>query len=41
MKQYHPDMHSRDASKKKVADELCAELTRAYQELERVLAAQT
>jgi DnaJ-domain-containing protein 1 len=41
MKQYHPDMHSKDAQKKKVADELCAELTRAYQELERVLTARS
>jgi DnaJ-class molecular chaperone len=39
MKQYHPDMHSTDADKKEVADELCAELTRAYQELTRALSA--
>lgn len=39
MKQYHPDMHSTDANKKEVADELCAELTRAYQELTRALSA--
>ena len=39
MKQYHPDMHSTDADKKEVADELCAEFTRAYQELTRALSA--
>lgn len=37
MKQYHPDLHSTDIKKKEVADELCAELTRAYQELTRAL----
>lgn len=38
MKKYHPDRHSQDAEKRKVANELSAELTRAYQELERALA---
>lgn len=38
MKQYHPDLHSSDPDKRKIANELCAELTRAYQELERLLA---
>ena len=37
MKQYHPDMHSSDPQKRKIANELCAELTRAYQELEKLL----
>jgi DnaJ-domain-containing protein 1 len=37
MKRYHPDMHSTDPEKNKVANELCAELTRAYQELQRLL----
>ncbi len=37
MKRYHPDRHSSDPEKNKVANELCAELTRAYQELQRLL----
>ena len=36
MKQYHPDLHSSDPKQRKVANELCAELTRAYQELARL-----
>ena len=36
MKQYHPDLHSSDPEQRKVANELCAELTRAYQELARL-----
>ena len=39
MKKYHPDRHSQDPEKRRVANELCAELTRAYQELERSIAA--
>ena len=38
MKKYHPDRHSQDAEKREVANELCAELTRSYQELEKALA---
>jgi DnaJ-domain-containing protein 1 len=37
MKKYHPDLHHSDPEKRRVANELCAELTRAYRELERVL----
>ncbi len=40
MKRYHPDRHSQDSEKRKVANELCAELTRAYQELERSLSSE-
>ena len=40
MKRYHPDRHSQDPEKRKVANELCAELTRAYQELERSLSSE-
>lgn len=37
MKQYHPDLHSRDPDKRKVADELTARLTDAYRQLEAAL----
>ena len=37
MKKYHPDRHAQDPAKRQVANELCAELTRAYRELERAL----
>jgi len=37
MKKYHPDRHAQDPAKRQVANELCAELTRAYWELERAL----
>ena len=37
MKKYHPDSHAQDPAKRQVANELCAELTRAYRELERAL----
>ena len=33
LKKYHPDLHSIDPAKKKVAEELSQELNRAYQEL--------
>ena len=37
MKKYHPDMHADDAEKRRIANELAAELTTAYRELERSL----
>jgi curved DNA-binding protein CbpA len=37
MKRYHPDLHGEDPEKRQVASELTAELTRAYQELAKVL----
>ncbi|MFC1525373.1 J domain-containing protein [Candidatus Latescibacterota bacterium] len=37
MKQYHPDLHSQDPEKRRVADELTARLTEAYRELEVAL----
>ena len=37
MKKYHPDRHAQDPVKRQVANELCAELTRACRELERAL----
>ena len=37
MKKYHPDCHAQDPGKRQVANVLCAELTRAYRELERAL----
>ncbi len=37
MKQYHPDLHSRDPGKRQVADELTARLTEAYRQLEAAL----
>lgn len=39
LKQCHPDLHANDPEKRRVADELSARLTQAYQELERVLKA--
>ena len=39
MKLYHPDRHSQYPAKRRVANALSAELTRAYQELERSMAA--
>ena len=38
MKKYHPDRHAQDGDKRELANELCAELTRAYRELEQALA---
>ena len=37
MKKYHPDRHAQDDDKRELANELCAELTRAYRELEQAL----
>lgn len=37
MKQYHPDLHSGDPQKVRVANELSARLTEAYRALEAVL----
>lgn len=37
LKKYHPDLHGRDPEKKRIANELTAELTQAYQELEKAL----
>ncbi|MCC7263848.1 MAG: J domain-containing protein [Candidatus Latescibacteria bacterium] len=37
LKQYHPDLHASDPEKRRVANELSAALTQAYQELARVL----
>jgi len=35
LKQYHPDLHANDLEKRRVAGELSARLTQAFQELER------
>lgn len=37
VRQYHPDLHSADAQKKQVANELVQGLNRAYEELSRHL----
>ena len=37
MKKYHPDRHVQDPAKRQAANELAAELTRAYRELARAL----
>tara|TARA_Y100000588_G_scaffold95137_1_gene103201 strand:+ start:377 stop:727 length:351 start_codon:yes stop_codon:yes gene_type:complete len=38
MKRYHPDLHAADPDKRRIADQLAAELTRAYQQLDSLLA---
>ena len=37
MKKYHPDLHAENPERRKLANELTVELTRAYQEIERAL----
>lgn len=37
LRKYHPDLYSKDASKRKVANELTQGLNRAYQELKKRL----
>ena len=37
LKKYHPDLHAGDPQKRQVANQLTAQLTRAYKELEAVL----
>ena len=37
LKKYHPDLHAGDAQKREVANQLTAQLTNAYKELEAVL----
>ncbi len=39
LKQCHPDLHTKDPEKRRVAEELSARLTQAFQELERALSA--
>lgn len=39
LKKYHPDLHAKDPEKRRVANELSARLTQAFQELERALKA--
>lgn len=39
MRKYHPDLHSGDADKQKIATELAQQLSRAYNELETILKA--
>lgn len=39
VKKYHPDLHAGDPEKRRVANELTAELTRVYRELEQALTA--
>ena len=39
LKQCHPDLHARDPEKRRLANELSAQLTQAFQELERALKA--
>ena len=38
MKKYHPDMHAANIEKRRIANEISAQLTTAYRELECVLA---
>ena len=38
LKKYHPDLHAQDPEKRRVANQLTAELTRAYQEIEKTFA---
>ena len=35
LKKYHPDLHAKNQEKRQLANELTAELTRAYREIER------
>ena len=37
LKKYHPDLHAENPERRKLANELTVELTRAYQEIERAL----
>jgi DnaJ-domain-containing protein 1 len=37
MKTYHPDLHAADPEKRRIANELTAELTNAYQQLDSAL----
>jgi DnaJ-domain-containing protein 1 len=37
MKKYHPDLHCRDAEKRRIANELTARLTQAYRDIEEVV----
>ncbi len=37
MRKYHPDLHGADPEKQRLAGELTANLTRAYQELSAAL----
>jgi DnaJ-class molecular chaperone len=37
LKQCHPDLHAQDPDKRQTANQLTAELTQAYQELEKAL----
>ena len=37
MKKYHPDLHAADPEKRRIANELTAELTNAYQHLDSAL----
>ena len=37
MKQYHPDLHAADPEKRRIANQLTAELTDAYRHLDSVL----
>ena len=37
MRKYHPDLHSRDAEKQRLATDLTQRLTQAYTELKQIL----
>ena len=37
MKKYHPDLHAEDPEKRRIANELTAELTNAYQQIDSAL----
>ena len=37
MKKYHPDLHCRDAEKRRIANELTARLTQAYRDIEEAV----
>lgn len=37
LKKYHPDLHANNPEKRQMANELTAGLTKAYEEIERVL----
>ncbi|NKB67233.1 MAG: hypothetical protein GKR89_09240 [Candidatus Latescibacteria bacterium] len=37
LKKYHPDLHANNAEKRRIADQLTAELTRSFQVIEKSL----
>ncbi len=41
LRKYHPDLHSKDPEKRKIADELAQRLNGAYEQLEKRLESET